>query len=78
MADALGLPPTMRAGADIAAWLTEFPSSIGMTSSLADYGLTEETVSDLAANAGADACLATNPWDATTDDLVGILHDAIA
>lgn len=78
MADALGLPPTMRAGADIASWLTEFSKAIGMTSSLADYGLTEETIWDLAAKAGADACLATNPWDATTDDLVGILHDAIA
>ncbi|MHB1135562.1 MAG: iron-containing alcohol dehydrogenase [Coriobacteriia bacterium] len=78
MADALGLPPAMQSGEHIAEWLTGFPATIGMTTSLADYGIGEDSVWDLATNAGTDACLATNPWDATTEDLVGILHDAIA
>ena len=49
-----------------------------MTAALSDYGLSDETVAALASSAEMDACLATNPWDATADDLAEILHDAIS
>ncbi|MBF4509345.1 MAG: iron-containing alcohol dehydrogenase [Aeromicrobium sp.] len=78
IAEALGVDVGARPAEDVAAWLTEFPAAIGMTTTLAQYGLTPDTVDDLAANAEADACAATNPWDVTSDELVRILRDAIA
>lgn len=78
IAEALGVDVGARPAEDVAAWLTEFPAAIGMTTTLAQYDLTPDTVDDLAANAEADACAATNPWDVTSDELVRILRDAIA
>jgi len=78
MATALGIETGADPARDVIEWLERFPGAIGIRGNLRDYGLTSEATGAIAANAYADACLATNPWDASSDDLLEILHDAIS
>jgi len=78
MASALGISTGADPAREVADWLERFPRTIGIESTLRDFGLTHEAMDAIVANAREDACLATNPWDATSDDLLEILRDAVS
>lgn len=52
-------------------------SDIGITHTLSDMGLTEGMIPELSANALKDACLITNPRDASMDDIAAIYRLAL-
>lgn len=78
MAAALGVRVGSGPAADVAQWLTEFPATVGLAFDPDAWGLTASAIPGLVNGADSDVCLATNPWDATPDDLSEILRDALA
>ncbi|MBF7082295.1 iron-containing alcohol dehydrogenase [Desulfallas sp. Bu1-1] len=50
---------------------------IGITYGLSAMGLKEEDIPELSKNALEDACIVTNPRDATAEDLARIFHKAL-
>ncbi len=78
MADALGVETGSEPARDLIEWFESFPETTGITSTLRDLGLTPDVLEATAAQAEQDACLVTNPWDASASDLLEILNDAIS
>lgn len=78
IAAALGVKTGSAPAADVARWLTEFPATVGLSPDPDGWGFASSQIPGLAACADADVCLATNPWDATTEDLSEILRDVLS
>ena len=70
------LPTTVGAGRSIEA-VRRLIADIGLAKGLSDIGLQEEFIPLLSRNAMKDACLVTNPRDATIEDIEAIFRRAM-
>ncbi len=55
----------------------ELANSVGVPKGLGDLGVTEEDIAQLSINTLGDACLTTNPRDASVDDVTAIFRAAL-
>jgi alcohol dehydrogenase len=51
--------------------------AVGVPRTLSELGVTAQDIPRLAANTLLDACLTTNPRDATVDDISAVFHAAL-
>ena len=71
-----GLDNAAAAGQSIDA-VNELLRDIGLAKGLAEFGIKEEMISSLSKNALNDACLVTNPREASLEDLEAIFRRAL-
>jgi 1,3-propanediol dehydrogenase len=74
--DVAGLDPLAAAAQSIEG-VKRLIADVGLAKGLADIGLKEELIPVLARNAVKDACLVTNPRNATQEDIEAIFHKAM-
>lgn len=74
--DVAGLDPSVAAERSIAA-VSQLIADIGLAKGLGDIGLKEEFIPLLSRNAMKDACLVTNPRNATIQDIENIFRKAM-
>lgn len=70
--------PSTSQGEALIDWIMELSAAIGMPPSLADLGVSEETVAQLVGVALKDVCHPCNPKPVTEDDFYAIYRDALA
>ncbi len=68
---------TLEAGQSAIAAVRRLARSIGLHARLADFGVTEELIPVLSATAMADACMATNPREATCEEIAALIRSAL-
>ena len=77
IADAMGLKKTnISACNELTRAIREIKESIGLTTTLSDLGVVSEDLAILAEHAMADPCLATNPKQPTTEEIISIYESA--
>lgn len=81
IAQALGLAVETMSAEDAAHAaadrVRELANSVGVPKGLGDLGVTEEDIAQLSINTLGDACLTTNPRDASVDDVTAIFRAAL-
>lgn len=81
IAQALGLPVETSSPEDAAFaaadHVRELANSVGVPKGLADLGVREEDIAQLSINTLGDACLTTNPRDASVDEVSAIFRAAL-
>lgn len=81
IAEAMGVPvqraSPLNAGRAAIALVRELGEAVGMTRRLADLGVTAAMIPALAESALHDACMATNPREATHADIAQLLQAAL-
>ena len=77
IADAMGLKKTnISACNELTRAIREIKESIGLTTTLSDLGVVSEDLAILAEHAMADPCVATNPKQPTTEEIISIYESA--